>query len=306
MPEQDIVGLVTRFRLAHLSDPHLAPLPTVYWPQLLSKRIFGYINWRRNRGAALSRETVDALTDDMRAHSPDHTAVTGDLVNIALPAEYRQAATWLRSLGPSEAVTLVPGNHDAYIPGALEHVRREWADNICSDDGQVGFPLVRRRGDIVLIGLSSAVATLPGFATGTAGASQCDAAAAMLDRHDDAFKIVLIHHPPDTALAAGRRRLTDHAAVRALITQGNVDLVLHGHTHEPSLVKIATAKGSCAVLGVPSASSDGTKHAPASYALIDIDHVRGAIRITRRGPAAPNMPVERLETFDLAVSGAAH
>ena len=37
------------FVLAHLSDPHLAPLPTPNPLQLLSKRGLGYINWLRKR-----------------------------------------------------------------------------------------------------------------------------------------------------------------------------------------------------------------------------------------------------------------
>jgi hypothetical protein len=37
------------FRLAHLSDPHLGPLPPVSWIDLASKRIFGFINWQRRR-----------------------------------------------------------------------------------------------------------------------------------------------------------------------------------------------------------------------------------------------------------------
>ena len=37
------------FRLAHISDVHLGPLPPVTYRQLASKRITGYINWQRNR-----------------------------------------------------------------------------------------------------------------------------------------------------------------------------------------------------------------------------------------------------------------
>ena len=37
------------FTLAHLSDPHLAPLPKPRLSELLNKRITGYINWRRRR-----------------------------------------------------------------------------------------------------------------------------------------------------------------------------------------------------------------------------------------------------------------
>ena len=37
------------FRLAHLSDPHLPPLPALRLSELMGKRAFGYLNWTRNR-----------------------------------------------------------------------------------------------------------------------------------------------------------------------------------------------------------------------------------------------------------------
>ena len=37
------------FVLAHLSDPHLSPLPTPRLRELTGKRLLGYLNWRRSR-----------------------------------------------------------------------------------------------------------------------------------------------------------------------------------------------------------------------------------------------------------------
>src|SRR5262245_60019896 len=101
--------------LAHLSDPHLGPLPPVAPGDLLSKRILGYINWTRNRDRTHDGAVLNALLSDMRAVGPDHIAVTGDLANLGLPAEFDNAALWLRSLGRPRDVTVVPGNHDAYV-----------------------------------------------------------------------------------------------------------------------------------------------------------------------------------------------
>jgi 3',5'-cyclic AMP phosphodiesterase CpdA len=50
------------------------------------------------------------------AHHPDHVALTGDLINLSLQAEYRLAAKWLAALGDPDWITFVPGNHDAYVP----------------------------------------------------------------------------------------------------------------------------------------------------------------------------------------------
>ncbi len=71
------------FRLAHISDIHLSPLPRVRYRELASKRITGYINWLRNRKDAMGGTVLDALVADMLAHAPGHVAVTGDLVVTA-------------------------------------------------------------------------------------------------------------------------------------------------------------------------------------------------------------------------------
>src|SRR5258708_2385595 len=103
------------FVLAHLSDPHLGPLPQPRLSELASKRLLGYLNWRRNRHLVHRAEVLDAITRDLRAARPDHIAVTGDLVNIALPFEFERARGWLGSLGSPADVSVVPGNHDAYV-----------------------------------------------------------------------------------------------------------------------------------------------------------------------------------------------
>ena len=79
------------FTLAHLSDPHLPPLPAARLHELAGKRAFGYLNWTRNRHKYHRREVLDALVADMQAQRPDHIAVTGDLVNLALEAEFAPA-----------------------------------------------------------------------------------------------------------------------------------------------------------------------------------------------------------------------
>src|SRR5258705_203274 len=98
------------FVLAHLSDPHLAPLPTPRPRELAGKRLLGYVNWRRNRHKVHRTEQVDMLVRDLKSRAPDHVAVTGDLVNIALEAEFAQARAWLHGLGSPHDVTLVPGH----------------------------------------------------------------------------------------------------------------------------------------------------------------------------------------------------
>src|SRR3954466_3801896 len=144
------------FRLAHLSDLHLGPMPRVSPRALLNQRVLGYLSWQRRRYRVHRREVIDALVEDLREQAPDHVAITGDLVNISLPAEFVQAAAWLRQLGDPGWITVIPGNHDAYVEVKWREAWAHWSDYMCGDAGtctdeKAAFPFLRRRGSIVLI-----------------------------------------------------------------------------------------------------------------------------------------------------------
>src|SRR6185369_9195904 len=130
------------FTLAHLSDPHLGPLPLARLRDLAGKRAFGYLNWTRNRHKFHRRDVLDALVSDMQAQAPDHIAITGDLVNLALEAEFAPSRAWLESVGAPDRVTVIPGNHDAYVRATRHHHAQAWGHYFDSDarhDG-VTFP----------------------------------------------------------------------------------------------------------------------------------------------------------------------
>src|SRR5215469_3998098 len=141
------------FTLAHLSDPHLPPMPKPQASELLGKRALGYLNWTRNRHKFYKREVVDALVADLTAQAPDHITVTGDLVNLALNAEFAPALAWLRNVGAADRVTAIPGNHDAYVRATRLRFTNDFADYVSGDDKASTFPTLRRRGPIALIGL---------------------------------------------------------------------------------------------------------------------------------------------------------
>ena len=124
------------FRLGHLSDVHLNAVPHPRLRYLISKRLIGYYNWRRNRAHAMTAGTLERLVADLKAQAPDHIAVTGDLTNIAMREEFENARRWLDELGPPDKVTAIPGNHDAYVPGAHHRYRTLWAPWMRSDDAE--------------------------------------------------------------------------------------------------------------------------------------------------------------------------
>src|SRR6201999_809380 len=105
------------FTLAHLSDAHLGPLPRPRRRELMGKRLSGYLNWTRGRQHVHDMDMLARLVADMEAQNTHHIAVAGDILNIALKAEYPLARQWLETLGPTTDVSFVPGNHDAYVKG---------------------------------------------------------------------------------------------------------------------------------------------------------------------------------------------
>jgi 3',5'-cyclic AMP phosphodiesterase CpdA len=267
------------FTLAHISDPHLAPLPAPNPLELFSKRGLGFINWLRKRRAIHRPEVLAALVADLKAQAPDHIAVTGDLVNLSLTSEFALAHAWLERLGLAADVTLVPGNHDAYVRAAASLALRHWSDYMRGDKGE-SFPFVRRRGPLALIGLSTSLPTLPLAATGRLHGDQLARLGALLQHlgREGAFRVVLIHHPP--VPGANRfRRLSDAAALRAVLRTHGAELILHGHHHEASLAWLPGPRADIPVVGVPSASgAAGHRDDPAGYNLYKIEGSPGTFR----------------------------
>jgi 3',5'-cyclic AMP phosphodiesterase CpdA len=270
------------FTLAHLSDPHLAPLPRINPIELMSKRGLGYINWLRKRRLIHRADMLDAVVADLKDQSPDHVAVTGDLVNLSLTSEFAPARAFLERLGTPDLVSLVPGNHDAYVQAAIGFSTRDWGDYMRGDRGE-GFPFVRRRGPLALVGLSTSLPTLPLAATGRLHGDQLMRLGDVLSalERDRAFRIVLIHHPPVQGVSR-LRRLTDAAALREVLRKRGAELVLHGHHHGASLVWLAGPWSAIPCVGVPSASGAPERRhdEPAGYNLYEIDGVPGSWRCT--------------------------
>jgi len=274
---------MTIFTLAHLSDPHIPPLPKPRLAELLGKRVLGYLNWTRNRHRIHRRDVLDALVADLQAQRPDHIAVTGDLVNLALAAEFAPARAWLESVGPPERVTLVPGNHDAYVRGAVPRFTQTFGDYMRGDGAATGFPFLQRRGPLALIGVSTAVPTAPFMATGWLGQAQLDALDRMLAGLSGAplFRVLLIHHPLRSKHA--HKRLTDSDALQAVLKRHGVELILHGHDHIHSTMWFDGPTGRIPAVGVPSASSIAVGHRPAAaYNLFAIAREGDAWRCDMR------------------------
>jgi len=268
------------FTLAHFSDPHLPPLPKPRLKELAGKRVLGYLNWTRNRHKYYRREVLDTLVRDLHAHAPDHIAVTGDLVNLALPAEFAPAQAWLQSVGRPDLVTAIPGNHDAYVRATRHRFAEVFNDYVRGDEPESqAFPFLRRRGPVALIGLSSAVPTAPFMATGTLGRAQIAALERILVSlsTEQVFRVLLVHHPLRSD--SRPKRLTDSAPLIALLNKHGVELILHGHDHIHSTMWFDGPDGRIPSIGVPAASALARgRHPAAAYNLYTIERDGNAWR----------------------------
>jgi 3',5'-cyclic AMP phosphodiesterase CpdA len=275
------------FRLAHISDPHLGPLPQVRWRDLASKRVTGYINWQRHRGKAMASPALSRIMADITAQKPDHLVITGDLVNLGLDAEVENARLWLESQGAPEDISVVPGNHDAYVPGALARACKSWKAFMSGDAPPISaaprdlFPYLRIRNQVAIIGISSAIATSPFLARGAFRSAQARRLAQILDEcgRSGLFRIILIHHPPVRGAAALHKRLFGIGLFQKVVRENGAELVLHGHTHQPTVNHIDGRDGKVPVVGVSSTSqAPGGQMPAAGYNLFEISGKPGTWR----------------------------
>ena len=274
------------FLLAHLSDAHIGPLPKPRAFELAGKRLTGYINWTRGRSRLHDMDVLGRIVADMTAQRPHHIAMTGDIVNLALAAEFAPAQAWIGTLGAPENVSFTPGNHDAYAKGAMPALARAFVRNTSDRSGLVShYPYLRVRGAVALIGLSSGVPTAPFMASGKIGPEQCEAFEALLKQGnaDGLARVVLIHHPPHKAGATPGRNLSDARSFEKIIARQGADLILHGHNHRQSVAFLPGPDGRVPVVGVASASAvPGTHGHRAAYHLFAIEMREGVANISGR------------------------
>ncbi len=194
------------FSLGHLSDLHATPVVVKNPLQLLNKRFFGWISWQIKRQHYHRTSVIDALMDDLSQAPIDHLVVTGDLTNLSLASEFGAAREGLKRLGDARDVSIVPGNHDAYVRVAQSRSWNLWSDYFESDEAETAaeasdprdrFPTLRIRGPLAVVGLCSALPTRLFDASGTLGDAQLDRLERMLHglAERDLCRVISIHHP---------------------------------------------------------------------------------------------------------------
>jgi len=274
-------------RLAHCSDLHLLSHDGTRWLELANKRWIGAMNLMSNRSRHYHVDAFDDMIDDLNALGVEHVLCTGDVTNLALRQEFAFARARFDklALGPS-GVTVIPGNHDAYVAEGVPLFAEMFAPFAASDPGwepqptgasadapdgaaiaagepsdesdgsdDPRWPIVRVRGELALIGTSTSRATPWFTAYGRLGSGQLARLRKVLrdPRLADKVRVVAIHHPPAGKRARSRiRGLRDHAAFARVIADAGAHLIVHGHEHRDMTESLTGPSGPVPVRGVAS------------------------------------------------------
>ena len=273
--------------LAHVSDLHATPVRVRRLSDFAGKRFLGWLSWRLRRCKIHDVRVLEALVADLCTTAPDQIAVTGDLTNVACREEFSEVLGWLEHLGDVRQVSVVPGNHDAYVAVPREASWDHWVDYLRSDGetGPVAFPTLRTRGPLALVGVNSAHPTPPLFASGTVGSSQLEALECRLGELAESglCRVILIHHPITEGAVSSRRALGDAGALRAVLGRAGAELVLHGHGHRTLFSEVPGPAGPIPVVGVRSATDITDRDEKrAQYHLYEIESRGSGFRITAR------------------------
>jgi len=262
-------------RVAHCSDLHLLSHDGARWLDLANKRWIGAMNLLSTRSRHYHVDAFDHMIDDMNAEGIEHVLCTGDVTNLALEQEFKFArGKFDRLAGGPDHVTVIPGNHDAYVAEGIAHFATvfdeyhradtdwQWTDadrDVDDPDDDLRWPIVRVRGELALIGVSTSRATPWFTAYGRVGAGQlARLRKALTDpRLANKARLVAIHHPPAGKRAANKiRGLRDHVSFAQVISEAGADLIVHGHEHQDLTEQLLGPAGPIPVRGVAS----GTYH----------------------------------------------
>jgi 3',5'-cyclic AMP phosphodiesterase CpdA len=214
---------------------------------------------------------VDALAGDVAAFHPDLVVVTGDNTMRARPHEFMRAADLLGKLPTPRLV--VPGNHDVPLISPLRvaapyHRYRRW---IGPDTSVVRLP------GVTALGINS----MPWWRwkSGRVTHRQAVMIRQVLGSASPAdVRLVAMHHPP---FAGGLERLAGRGRFARATGLAEVDLVLAGHTHVPTV----HAYGEMLVNVAGTATSHRVRDVPRSWTVLRV--LPDAIEVHERCEAEP-------------------
>lgn len=253
-------------RIAHISDTHLLEQrgsshePGRY---SLSTRL---VSWTRPLAPEARTESLRNALAHARRKGAEHVVVSGDLTELGEPAQFEHLAATLHESGIApHAITLVPGNHDAYASEgawmrAVEGPLRAFAASSATSAGKIVD-----RGEVVFLPLDVSRHQSIARAGGELTASAVEAVRHCME--DAALAktalVVVQHHPPFGLPRSPWQFLSGLRGygklVELLLRNPEVQL-LHGHLHR-AVDRLVGGLGRARVFGA-SATVDDAPGAP--------------------------------------------
>ncbi|MDI2091005.1 metallophosphoesterase family protein [Commensalibacter oyaizuii] len=267
-----------RFTIAHISDIHL-PLESIQFSKLslCNKRFLSFLSWKKRR-LILQKKMLDQIINDIANHKPDLVVITGDLTNLALPEEFQQAAEWLNNL-PFSKIRVIPGNHDALVSTKWYNSYAYWTPWTKAYSNQ-DYPIVTKTDMTALIGINSAVPTLPLFASGHIDKNQLQRLRSILyqTKKEGLFRIVVLHHPPVSGIVTKRKALRNRKKLQQILLEEGAEMILYGHVHKTMTQKFLNTD--IPLLGIASASSNSTRpQRQAAWRKITLERVDNQLNV---------------------------
>ncbi len=224
-------------RIAHLSDVHTLD-PQTRRSGARYRFATKFVSLGRaidpkSRARKLARALVAA-----KASGADHIVITGDLTEMGDATEFEHFANLLDDARIHEdAVTLVPGNHDAYTSGAawrraLEGPLKRWASASATETGKIVM-----RGNVAFLPIDT---TCFQSLARSGGMFTPEAARAVRARVEDrALRdktiVLVMHHPPfihhKNPVAQWIDGLRGCTHVLDMLARHPHVQILHGHLH---------------------------------------------------------------------------
>jgi len=260
-------------KIAHISDLHVQARRPVPFTRFLNKRMTGAVNLYTFRKDAHSGDILHALMNDIIHQDVHHTCITGDLSNLSLEQEFDASREEICRLGDGSRVSIVPGNHDIYTRGSQRAKRFEsyFGDWLCPDLRALPYSKDLGQG-VKVVGLCSAIPTLPFTSYGRVGKEQLEKLAALPSPGMTDFEIVLLHHnlhPRHSSLKDWSSGLKDREEFMGILGVRGTSMVLHGHTHVAHRVQLSGNNRPLHIFGCGSSTWTHEEHM-ARYAVYHI------------------------------------
>ena len=221
--------------IAQLTDLHL--LEDNYADRPFGPRArLSFLSFGRSLDPAERKKRVADALHEVRTSGADHLLVTGDLTEDEHLAQFEILAELLaESRIAPERITLVPGNHDAYVDGGTFFEAMRGPLRAYAPTSEIGSVLRFR--DCTIVPVSTAFHQSPLRSAGAIAEGELKVLADIVDDRSLAGRPLVFaqHHPPGRHFVPMFQwidGLVEHTALSALFERCSHLHVVHGHTHQ--------------------------------------------------------------------------